>query len=96
MLGQVSSVKGNRTHTNVTVTTTAALLVAANGNRKSVTIQNQGSVTVYLGKEDVTTTGATRGFALLADHTFTDNASNGLWWAVAASSTAVVHVIEVK
>lgn len=95
MISQVSPTKGKRTHTNVTATTAAGVLVAANGNRKTVTFQNKGAVTVFLGKSDVATSGSAGGYALFAGASFTDNASTEAWYAIAASSTTVVHVIEV-
>lgn len=88
--------KGTATRTNVTVTTSSAELVAPNNNRKSVMFQNQGSVTVFLGGSGVTTTGAGRGYALFASSTFTDDATDKEWWAVAASDTAIVHIEEVS
>ncbi len=88
--------KGHRTHTNIVATTTVGLLVAANGNRKTLLIQNFGSVTVFIGKEDVTASGPTRGYALFQGQTFVDNASDQSWWAVTASSLADLHILEVS
>lgn len=95
MISLVSPTKGTRTHSSVTATTDAGLLVAASAHRKTVLIQNQGSVTVYLGKSTVTTSGSTRGYALFAGSTFVDNASTEAWYVIAASSTAIIHVLEV-
>ena len=46
---QVTTAKGHRTHSAVTPGTTPTLLAAANPNRKSLTLQNQGNVTVFIG-----------------------------------------------
>lgn len=87
--------KGKRVHTNVTVDTNAQAVVAANNSRKSVIFQNQGDVTVFLGKLDVSQTGATRGYALFKGLSFTDDSSDEEWWAIAASGSAIVHIVEV-
>lgn len=92
----VTSRKGSPTRTNVTVQSSGSgLVVAANGNRKSLLFQNQGSVTIFLGGPDVAISGASRGYALFAGASFTDDATATEWWAIAASSTAILHVEEV-
>lgn len=95
ILSLVVPKKGTRTHTNVTVDTSADLIVAANGNRKSVVIQNNGAVTVYLGKSNVAASSTNQGYALAAGQTFVDNASTEAWHGITASSSATLHVIEV-
>ncbi len=90
------SVKGTPTRTNVTTTTSRAQIVTANANRKSVLFQNQGSVTIFLGGPDVDITGASRGYALFAGTTFTDDATLSEWWAIAASDTAILHIEQVS
>jgi hypothetical protein len=96
MFGINVSAKGRRTHTNITVDTNAAALLVDNPNRKSLILQNQGSVTVFLGKLGVSQTGATRGYAMAAGTSFTDDASFEAWYAIAASGSAIVHIIEVS
>jgi len=91
----VTSRKGPRTETNYTVGTSALLIAAANRNRKSITIQNQGGETVFLGNAGVTNSGSDIGFALFTGTSFTDNASDDPWYAVSASTNNVLHVIEV-
>jgi hypothetical protein len=86
--------KGHRTHTSISVSGAAVLLAAANPNRKSISFQNQGSGTVYLGPASVTTSGATTGYALAAGLTFTDNASAEEWWGI-ASAASPVNIIDV-
>lgn len=88
--------KGKRTGTNISVGSSSAVQIAQNNNsRKSLIIQNQGSQTVYIGDSTVTNSGATRGYALFSGNTFTDNASDEEWWAVGASSTNNLYVLEV-
>lgn len=91
----VAPKKGPRTQTNVSVTTSATLLNTGKPSRKSVTFQNTGSETVYVGPSTVTNSGANRGFALFAGTSFTDTASDGDWYAISTSTTNIVHVIEV-
>jgi hypothetical protein len=88
--------KGLRTQTAPSVTSGAATQIAAkNPSRKSITIQNQGSVTIFLGASNVSATGATTGYALFAGLTLTDTASTDEWWAISASTTTTLSVIEV-
>lgn len=86
--------KGSRIHTNVTVNGSPILILSANRHRKTAIIQNQGSGTVFLGPLGVATSGASRGFALFAGATFTDNGSDQDWYAI-GSGTDIVHVCEV-
>ncbi len=89
--------KGPRTHTNVVVGSgSATQLTTPSSNRKSVTFQNLGSVTVYLGKSDVAASSTTQGYALFAGASLCDTDSNDEWYGITASSTASVHVIEVN
>lgn len=88
--------KGHRTTTNVTVQSSGATqLLSAAPHRKSAMLQNQGSVTVFIGGGDVAISGPSRGYALFAGASFTDDATADEWWAIAASSTAIVNVMEV-
>lgn len=88
--------KGKRTHTNVTIPNTQAAIVVDNVNRKSLIIQNQGSETVFLGKQGVAISGANRGYALAAGTSFTDDASDEAWWAISTSTNNILHVVEVS
>lgn len=97
MISLVSPLKGKRIVSNVAVSgSSPTLLVAANPSRKTLAIQNQGAVTVYIGDSTVTTSGATTGYALAAGTTFVDNASSSAWYAVPASSTAQIYCLEVS
>lgn len=96
MIGLVSPLKGVPVHSNVSVDDSAAVkIVSANRNRKSLVIQNTGGQTVYIGDSSVTNSDEGRGYAVFAGTTFVDNATDTEWWAVAASSTNVLHVIEI-
>ncbi len=102
MSDMITPRKGTPVASNVTVGASDPILlipdsgyIGPDAARKSVMFQNQGSVTVFIGGEAVSTTGANRGYALFAGASFTDNSSNAAWYAIAASSTAVVHIIEV-
>lgn len=57
--------------------------------------QNQGADTVFLGGSNVTTSGAQRGYALFSGTTFTDDATDKPWFAIAATGTVIVHIEEV-
>jgi hypothetical protein len=81
--------KGHRIQTNVTVGGTAVKLADANKNRKSITLQNKGGGTCYLGGPDVTTSGPTQGYALFTGATLVDNASDEEWWAISGGSYVV-------
>ena len=91
----VSPLKGLRVETNVTVGGSPTLLAKQNGNRKSITFQNQGGSTVFIGYANVAASGANTGYALFTGTTFTDNASDGEWWGI-TSGSMLVHVIEVS
>jgi len=102
MADHITPRKGTPTATNVTVGASepillveAAGLIGPEASRKSVMFQNQGAVTVFIGGEAVATSGANRGYALFAGASFTDNSTATAWYGIAASSTAIVHVIEV-
>jgi hypothetical protein len=81
--------KGHRIHVNITVSSPATRLVAANGNRKSVTFQNKDAGTVYLGGPAVDVSGPNQGYALFTGATFTDNASSEEWWGISSGSNLV-------
>jgi hypothetical protein len=91
------ALKGTGVPSNVTVGTSPVMLVQPNVNRGSLIIQNQGSVTVYLGIDStVSATGSTRGYALFAGATFTDDATAGAWWAVSGTAGQIVNLLEVS
>lgn len=74
--------------------TTAAEIVAENTRRAQVRIKNtHASATVYLGPDD-TVTSAT-GYPLIAGAELIDDVSTDAWYAVMASGTGAVAVIEI-
>lgn len=77
--------------TQVTATTTSALLVPRRATRRAVGIYNSGSVTVYVGDPTVSSTTG----HIVAASSFVGLPTIAELWVVAASSTATVSVIEV-
>ena len=91
--------KGKPTVTNTNVGSSVVVQIAAvNPSRKSITIQNQGAVTVFIGfgNPNVATSGANTGYALFTGTTVTDDATDQAIYALAASSTALLNVTEVS
>lgn len=98
MISEVSPLKGIPTNSQYSVGSSTPILVApANTSRKSITYQNQGAVTIFLGfnNPNVTGSGSNLGYALFAGTTFTDNATNTSTYALAASSSAALYVMDV-
>lgn len=85
--------KGSKTFTDPAPTTTAAEMVAANASRKSVSIYNAGSQIVYLGKTSGVTT--TNGWPLVPSASLADDISTDAWYAITASGTGDLRIIEV-
>jgi hypothetical protein len=84
-------------YSSVTVGNTATLLVAANTARLSLVIENNGSVTVYLGPD--TSVSSSNGIPLLADGSFQEDSGGarmyqGDIYGVTASDTSDVRVWE--
>jgi hypothetical protein len=84
----------------VSVTTDATSLVAENFERIGLTIDNQGSVTVFIG--DVSTVTAATGITLAAGAKLTYNFDGGSpqyffqsqLWGIVSSGTADVRIME--
>lgn len=89
----VRTPKGSKTFTDPAPTSSASSIVAANSSRKSVTIHNAGSVTVYLGGTSGVTT--SNGIPLGAGETLSDDSSTDAWYAITASGTADLRIVEV-
>lgn len=89
----VTLAKGSKTFTDPAPTSSAASLVAANASRKSVTIHNAGTVTVYLGKDNTVTT--TNGLPLAPNATLSDESSTDAWWGITGSGTGDLRICEV-
>lgn len=72
-------------------TTAAMLLASANSSRLTLLIQNIGTVDVYLGLAGVATT---TGILLKAGSALTDDISSSAWYAITASGTADLRILE--
>jgi hypothetical protein len=78
-------------HSAVAPTTSATLVIAANANRKAVTVKNAGTVDCYIGGSGVTTA---LGSPLLAGESFRTERSTAALYAITASGTADLRVLE--
>lgn len=67
------------------------LLLAANANRRRVTLVNDGGVTVYLGKNGIT---AAAGYPLIPGDTFSTSDFLGALYGITASGTGAIRVFE--
>ena len=81
--------------------TNPVCVLPANANRISAVIVNNGSQTVYLGGDpggvaQGQALSSTTGFPLLAGASTTDVSSNDAWWALAASTTGDLRIMEVS
>lgn len=86
--------RGEKTITTAAPDTTPAQVLPVNIQRIAVTIQNVGSVDVYLGTDD--TVSSSNGLLLKAGSYISDDSSIDAWWAVAASGTADLRIVEVQ
>lgn len=84
---------GSKTFSDPAPTTSAASIVAANPDRLSLMIHNAGAVVVYLGPSGVTTSS---GVPLGVGATLTDTTSVDAWYAITASGTGDLRIIEVS
>ena len=78
----------------VAPTTTATEVVAAYRSRKQLSIRNVGTVDVYLGTSNAVT--ASNGYLLAAGETYDDADTGSAYYAITASGTADLRVLEVK
>lgn len=75
----IAEVKGIADNTTTLVTEAVAQCAVANTRRKSLTLYNNGTSTVYMcstAADDKTT-----GFPVAPGAVFTDNVTYGAWWA---------------
>ena len=75
----------------VTVSTSATLIIAANSSRRSVVVRNTGSTDMYIGASGVTTA---TGFLVKASEAFTVDRSTAAIYGVVASGTTTTNYIE--
>jgi hypothetical protein len=86
----------NFTNTSVTVGTTATQILTATPGQQ-VTIQNTGTVPVFLGGSTVATSGANLGYSLAASGTMTlptVSQQGHVLYGIVTTGTAVVVILE--
>jgi len=82
------------TQTSVAATTVVGLVLAANRNRRTAILVNTSTtITITLGNA---TTAAGAGIVLSPGATWIDTDTTGAWYCVAASTTAVIGVVELS
>jgi len=74
-------------------TNSAASVLAANTDRKTAVIFNNGSVTVYLGKDGTVSTA--NGLPLAPGSTLEDTDTQDAWFGITASGTGDLRIVEV-
>jgi hypothetical protein len=79
--------------TTAAPTTAATILLAANTERERALLMNNGSQTVYLGKDNTVT--AANGLPLAAGASLEDDRTSDAWWGITASGTGDVRILEV-
>ena len=89
----IQSSSGTKTFTTAAPTTSATLLLAANGSRQSALLSNNGSQTVYVGKNSSVTT--SNGVPIPAGSSLTDKSSRDAWYGITASGTGDMRICEV-
>lgn len=85
--------RGNKTITTAAPGTTAMQILPRNQNRVAALILNVGAVDVYLGRDATVTT--TTGLKLAAGESLADQASEDSWYAIVASGTGDLRIVEV-
>ena len=84
--------------TLITVSTTATLIPAtAQTNRRRITVQNQGTASVFIGGSGVTTSGSTKGIELKVGVSLAlELKSTALVYGIVASGTQSVVALEIS
>lgn len=77
----------------VSVTTSATEVLAANADRKSAILTNNGAAAVWLGPNNTIAVG--NGIVLLPGDQLVDGDSTDAWWGIAVSGSVSVAVLEV-
>jgi hypothetical protein len=91
-MAYVPTSKGNKSVTQTGPTNTAAQVLAANTARQSALFYNNGTQTIYLGKDNTVTT--SNGMPLTAGASLEDRESIDAWYAIVASGTGDLRIIE--
>jgi hypothetical protein len=89
----VAGTKGSKHFTLVTLSGTAAQVLAARTGRIRAFMQNSGSATATFGVDNTVTTST--GLAVLAGQTLDDPDSNDAWWGITAGGSVTIVVCEV-
>lgn len=84
---------GDKAFSTAAPGTTATLLLAANPARATAMLVNNGTATVFLGKDATVTT--TTGIPLAAGASLVDDRSSDAWYGILATGTGDVRVLEV-
>lgn len=79
--------------TKVNVTTTAVQLIAANGNRKSVTFIHRGTANIFIASTNLVT--AITGLTVRPQEAISFSGDPNEFWAIAAAGTQSVEIAEV-
>lgn len=84
---------GSKHMSNVSVTNAATQILAANSSRLQALIANNGSATMYLGKDNTVT--SSNGIPITSGQYLIDDVTTDAWWGITASSTADTRTVEV-
>jgi len=79
--------------TKVTVITTATLLTAANGNRKTMMIKNNGAASIFIGNSNQVTTAT--GLELPQGQQLCVTGDTDAYWGICAAGSQQVDVVEI-
>ncbi len=85
---------GDKAFTQFTVTDAAQEILAANTSRNAATFVNNSGVTIFLGNDGALTTG--NGLPLAAGAPLSDDVSTDAWFAIVATGTADIRMLEVS
>lgn len=88
-----SQSQNTTTFSTAAPTNAAASILAANADRERALIYNNGSVTVYLGKDNTVTTA--NGFPLLPGASLEDDRTSGAWFGITAAGTGDLRIMEI-
>jgi hypothetical protein len=85
---------GTKAFTTNAPTNAAAQALAANSGRIKALITNNGTMTAYLGKDNTVTT--SNGVPLYVGASVEDDVSTDAWYAIVASGTGDLRIVEVS
>jgi hypothetical protein len=85
--------RGSKTLSTNAPTNSAAQILAANSSRIQAMICNNGTMTVYLGKDNTVTT--SNGIPLGVGASLVDDATTDAWWGIVSTGTGDLRVLEI-